>query len=57
MVKPLISLYPRAMSSASEEETPRPIPMRRAALIQTCEDGVERLVSQQNTLTPGKTPG
>jgi hypothetical protein len=57
MVKPLILLRPRAMSSSAEEETPRAVPIRRPALIQMCEDGVSSIVSHPNVVASGKTSG
>ena len=57
MTKPLNLLRPRPLSCSSEDEPPRAVPIRRAALIQMCEDGVHTVVSHTHTVTLGKMPG
>lgn len=57
MPKPLNSLYPKAFSASSEDEPARPIPTRRGAMIQTCEDDVKATVSHAQTVTIEKVCG
>lgn len=57
MAKSLNSLYPKAFSYSSEDEPARPIPTRRGAMIQTCEDDVKNTVSHAQTVTVEKVGG
>lgn len=57
MAKSLNPLKPRAILTNSEEEPSRAVPIRRAALIQMCEDGVNTVLSHSNVVTSGKMSG